>query len=275
MNRRNGLGLKEGCGLNEKNDIIEFDLPDYEEPYPPFPDVKVTTFNKEDSYSRNRDIADRLYEKEKQKSKSKTRSRKTIRKIAALAAGLILSAVLITAAVGAFGERERQPSGLSSPVRKYMAEKKKEEDPFFAAAKVIPLLERIDEPDRTAQFHEDDYAVTINFTVKNTSNEEISFRPNRFYIRLKNGSVLSPFIADFVSGEKNFSYGDPESPWYGMHIPAGEQVSFSIKYYVSERNASQIKCIAYNVYKNLYADFADTDGYISYRVEKEFEKMTS
>lgn len=261
--------------MNEDYDVIDFDFPDYEEPYPPFPDVRVADFDKEGSYSRNRDIADRHYAEEKQKSKRKSRSRRLIRKTAAFAAGLTLLAILTAVAFEAFGEREIQSSILSVSVRSFMAEKKKEEDPFFAAAKITTLLERIDEPDRTSWLHDDEYAVTISFTVKNTSDEDIKFVPKRFYIRLNDGSVLSPFIADFVSDEKNFSYGDPESPWYGMHIPAGEKVSFSIKYYVSERNISQIKCFAYNVYKSLYADFADTDGYIAYRVKKEFEKMTN
>ncbi|MDE5992268.1 MAG: hypothetical protein K2G87_04385 [Oscillospiraceae bacterium] len=47
--------------MNSETDVLEFDFPDYEEPYPPFPDVKIELFDKEDSYSRNRDIADKLY----------------------------------------------------------------------------------------------------------------------------------------------------------------------------------------------------------------------
>lgn len=47
--------------MDNENDVLEFDFPDYEEPYPLFPDVKVEMFDKEDSYSRNRSIADKLY----------------------------------------------------------------------------------------------------------------------------------------------------------------------------------------------------------------------
>ena len=47
--------------MNSDTDVLEFDFPDYEEPYPPFPDVKVSLFDKEDSYSRNRSIADQIY----------------------------------------------------------------------------------------------------------------------------------------------------------------------------------------------------------------------
>lgn len=47
--------------MNSETDVLEFDFPEYEEPYPPFPDVKIVPFDKENSYSRNRDIADKLY----------------------------------------------------------------------------------------------------------------------------------------------------------------------------------------------------------------------
>ena len=101
--------------------------------------------------------------------------------------------------------------------------------------------------------------------------------PHRFYVKLKNGGVISPDIAD----SESFSYSGLESPWNGMHILPGEQVSFSVKYYISEKNASEIKCFAYNIYSNyidqiyLYEDIADTDGYISRLVEKEIERIES
>ncbi|MDE6764503.1 MAG: hypothetical protein K2J73_12625 [Oscillospiraceae bacterium] len=47
--------------MDNETDVLEFDFPDYEEPYPPFPDVKVALFDKEDSYKRNRSIADGIY----------------------------------------------------------------------------------------------------------------------------------------------------------------------------------------------------------------------
>ncbi|MDE6746213.1 MAG: hypothetical protein K2J72_06195 [Oscillospiraceae bacterium] len=47
--------------MDNETDVLEFDFPDYEEPYPPFPDAKVALFDKDSSYSRNRSIADKLY----------------------------------------------------------------------------------------------------------------------------------------------------------------------------------------------------------------------
>ena len=139
-------------------------------------------------------------------------------------------------------------------------------------------LESIAEPERTSPlygYYYDDYAVTVNFTVKNTGDEEIKFVPHRFYVKLKDECVLFPNVAD----DGFFSYGDTNNPWYGMHIPAGEQVSFSVTYYISEYNAPQIKCFAYNVYNNinanihLYADIADEDGYVSRQIISEIEKL--
>ena len=67
--------------MNSETDVLELDFPDYEEPYPPFPDVKVALFDKEDSYGRNRDIADKLYADELEEEKrSAVKLRKADRK---------------------------------------------------------------------------------------------------------------------------------------------------------------------------------------------------
>lgn len=261
--------------MDKETDVLEFDFPDYEEPYPPFPDVKVALFDKEYSYSRNRDIVDKLYTDGKHIAEKKPTARKAVRleintrKIIAVSAGLILSAVLVTAALDLIKIPE-QPTeqSVSYSDKEDLPTRKMYSGPFFEAAEIDVKLEKT-EPDY------DDYAVTVNFTVKNTSDEEIGFVPHRFYVKLKSGSVISPHIAD---GE-NFSYSGLESPWNGMHIAAGEQVSFSVKYCISEKNASEIKCFAYNVYSNylegiyLYEDIAGTDGYISRIVEREIEKL--
>ena len=262
--------------MNSETDVLEFDFPDYEEPYPPFPDVKVALFDKEDSYGRNRDIADRFYADEKQIAEKKQSARKVRREIKkrktiAVSAGLILSAILATAAINFISSWEQSTTmPISNLDKEYLPTQKTYSGPFFEAAEIGVLLKKI-EPDY------DEYAVTVNFTVKNTSDEEIGFVPHRFYVKLKNGGVISPDIAD----SERFSYSGLESPWNGMHILPGEQVSFSVKYYISEKNASEIKCFAYNVYSNylegtyLYEDIAGTDGYISRRVEKEIAGLAS
>mgnify|MGYP001080375445 CR=1 FL=1 len=46
--------------IKKDTDIIEFDFPDYEEPYPPFPDVKTAPVDMDEAYLRNAELAKRL-----------------------------------------------------------------------------------------------------------------------------------------------------------------------------------------------------------------------
>ncbi len=265
----------------EKNtDVLEFDFPDYEEPYPPFPDVKVADFDKEESYGRNRDIADKLYaddqiQRDRQLAARRSRVREIkARKLAILAACAVLGAALAASAfryidniIGSIAEQPK--TVLSEEEKEKLLESKIKGNPFFESAKVTALLEGVEEDSSG------DYVVTINFTVENTSDEEIGFVPHRFTMRVQNNYIAFPKIVD----KELFSYGDLENPWNGMYVPAGEQVSFSVKYFITEKNASQIKCFAYDVYSDyfngihLYADIADDDGGISRAVEKRIETL--
>lgn len=260
--------------MNEDYDVIDFDFPDYEEPYPPFPDVRVADFDKVESYSRNRDIADKLYADEQiQRDRQLASRRSRVREIKARKLAIVLCAVL---AASAFRYIDNIIDSIAEPPKTVLSEEEKEKlleskikgNPFFEAAKVTALLEGVEED------YSGNYVVTINFTVENTSSEKIGFIPRRFCVKLQSGSVLFPEIAD-----ERFFYGDYDNPWYGMYVPAGEQVSFSVKYFISEKNASQIKCFAYDVYSDyfngiyLYADIADEDGGISRAVEKRIETL--
>ncbi len=274
--------MKGDSPMENDTDVLEFDFPDYEEPYPPFPDVKTADFDKEESYGRNKDIADKLYaddqiQRDRQLAARRSRVREIkARKLAILAACAVLGAAL---AASAFRYIDNIIDSIAEPPKAVLSEEEKEKlleskikgNPFFEAAKVTALLEGVEED------HSGDYAVTINFTVENTSDEEIGFVPHQFIIRLQNNYIAFPKIVD----KELFSYGDLENPWNGMYVPAGEQVSFSVKYFISEKNVSQIKCFAYEVYSDfsrsiyLYADIADEDGHVARDIEKEIEKMTN
>lgn len=270
--------------MENDTDVLEFDFPDYEEPYPPFPDVKVADFDKEESYGRNRDIADKLYadeqnQRDRQLAARRSRVREIkARKLAILAACAVLCAALAASAfryidniIGSIAEQPK--TVLSEEGREKLLESKIKGNPFFEAAKVTALLEGVEED------HSGNYVVTINFTVENTSDEEIGFVPHRFIIRLQNNYTAFPKNADkelFSCGD----LGDLENPWNGMYVPAGEQVSFSVQYCLSEKNVSQIECFAYNVSDfsrsiYLYAYIADEDGHVARDIEKEIEKMTN
>lgn len=268
--------------MENDTDVLEFDFPDYEEPYPPFPDVKIADFDKEESYSRNRDIADKLYaddqiQRDRQLAARRSRVREIkARKLAILAACAVLGAALAASAfryidniIGSIAEQPK--TVLSEEGREKLLESKIKGNPFFESAKVTALLEGVEEDSSG------DYVVTINFTVENTSDDEISFAPHKFTMRVQNNYIAFPKIVD----KELFSYGDLENPWNGMYVPAGEQVSFSVKYFISEKNVSKIKCFAYEAYSDfsrsiyLYADIADEDGHVARDIEKEIEKMTN
>lgn len=97
--------------MEKDTDIIEFDFPDYEEPYPPFPDVKIASVDMDEAYLRNAELAKRLSsdsteppEKAKpvplKKKAAKPRGRKIITAAAAYAAALIgIGAVVFIANV--------------------------------------------------------------------------------------------------------------------------------------------------------------------------------
>lgn len=103
--------------MEKDTDVLEFDFPDYEEPYPPFPDVRVADFDKEESYGRNRDIAYRLYadefkekerrakklrkaERKKHKRASRSRKRPLRRILSVIALFIAVESVLLFMSVG-------------------------------------------------------------------------------------------------------------------------------------------------------------------------------
>ncbi|MDE5992267.1 MAG: DUF5067 domain-containing protein [Oscillospiraceae bacterium] len=246
--------------MNSETDVLEFDFPDYEEPYPPFPDVKVALFDKENSYGRNRDIADKLYadklEKEKlrikklrkavrKKRKRASRAKKhPLRRILSIIALFIFveaSALFISAGGG---ERliglvfdDSQTAAAKERVREETKAKK-----FIESAKVTAQIESVEK----SYSDYGNIAVTVKFTVENIGDKKISFQPRRFYAVWSDGWT-SPWI------EKFYNYNDDF--WYSAHVPVGEQISFSLKYYVSE--GTEIDGFSYNVYGGLFEDLCE------------------
>ncbi len=245
--------------MKNETDVLEFDFPDYEEPYPPFPDIKVADFDKEDSYARNRDIAEKLYADNLKKEKLRAvKLRKTERKRHKQAARLkkrplrrILSIiglfllVEVSALFISVGGGEWLV-GLVFDDSQTMDETKAKE--FFESVKITAQIESVEKS-------YSDYgntAVTVKFTVENIGDAGISFKPCWFYAVWDDG-YTNPMIAD----SERFSYNDKKGFWYNAHVPAGEQVSFSSKYYVSEE--TKIERLAYNVYGGLFL-YVNIDG---------------
>lgn len=240
--------------MEKDTDIIEFDFPDYEEPYPPFPDVKAADFDKEESYSRNRDIADRLYtvglERKKRRDK-KTKKRKRFSRAKRSPLGRILSIIMLFLLVEASalfvfnGGKEKIVGLIFHDSQTYDAAQKKimekEANEFLGSAKVTAQIENVEKSYNYGK----DTAVTVKFTVENIGDREISFQPRRFYAVWNNG-FTSPRIAD---GEK-FLYDDKDGFWYNADVPVRGQISFSVKYCISEK--TEIDCFAYNVHSGLF-----------------------
>ncbi len=62
--------------MEKEYDIIEMDFPEYEEEYPPFPDVKVVPTDIEEAYRRNIEIAKETRLAERKKVKAAERKQK-------------------------------------------------------------------------------------------------------------------------------------------------------------------------------------------------------
>lgn len=252
--------------MNNETDVLEFDFPDYEEPYPPFPDVKVALFDKEESYGRNRDIADKFYaakaEEEKERAEKLRKAERKKRKRASRAKKHPLRRILSIIALFLFVEASAlfisagggewlvghvfDDSQTADSVKEYIMETKAKK--FLESAKVTAQIESVEK----SYSNSGDTAVTVKFTVENIGDTEISFQPCRFYAVWNNGrSWTSPRVAD---GEK-FSYDDKNGFWYNAHIPVRGQISFSVKYYyVSEE---KIDSFAYNVHSGLFEDLCE------------------
>ncbi|MDE5577928.1 MAG: hypothetical protein K2J11_11140, partial [Oscillospiraceae bacterium] len=77
----------------------------------------------------------------------------------------------------------------------------------------------------------------VKFIVENIGDKKISFQTRRVYAVWSDGWT-SPQIERYYNYNNGF--------WNGAHVPVGEQISFSVKYYVSEE--TEIDHFAYNVY---------------------------
>lgn len=246
--------------MNSETDVLEFDFPDYEEPYPPFPDVKVAPFDKEDSYGRNRDIADRLYadeaekkelrakklrKAERKKRKRASRAKKhPLRRILSIIALFIFveASVLFFSAGG--GERllylvfdDSQTAAAKERAREETAAKK-----LLESAKVTAQLESVEK----SYGNDGGTVVTVKFTVENIGDKKISFRPFSFYAVWNDG---------WTSPRNGRSYNYKHDFWNSTHVPVGEQISFSLEYYVPKE--TEIERFAYNVYGVLFEDLCE------------------
>lgn len=218
--------------MNDETDIIEFDFPDYEEPYPPFPDVKVAPVDMDEAYLRNAELAKRLSsdvaepaEKAKpvprKKKAAKPRGRKIITAAAAYAAALIgIGAVVFIANV----QKPEEIGGTNLTIR----------TDYEECAEFEQRLESI----KVAPYSNGDgqllYDVTIGFTIKNISDDVMIFFPKMLDAYLDNGGAKSPISV------KGTRVGDD-----GVLVAINYQKDFTVTYRLDEDEITQIKYFGY------------------------------
>lgn len=219
--------------MNDETDIIEFDFPDYEEPYPPFPDVKTAPVDMDEAYLRNAELAKRLSsdiaeptEKAKpvprKKKAAKPRGRKIIIAAAAYAAAFIgiLAAVFFTNVQ----KPEDIGSGMNLTIR----------TDYEECAEFEQRLENI--ISFTDSGGRRQYEVTIGFTMKNLADDPVIFFPKLLDVYLDNDSFSSPVATE---GTRDFDGG--------VFAVINYQKDFAVTYRLDEDEIPRIKYFGYGL----------------------------
>ncbi|MDE6764502.1 MAG: hypothetical protein K2J73_12620 [Oscillospiraceae bacterium] len=233
--------------MNNDTDVLEFDFPDYEEPYPPFPDVKVVSVDMDEAYRRNIELAKQFppyiaepaekgnaafpdiaepAEKAKpvprKKKAAKPRGRKIITSAAAYAAVFIG----ILAAVFFANVQKPEEAGGNLTIR----------TDYEECAEFEQRLESIALSPYTDEDGQQQYDVTIGFTMKNISDAPVIFFPKLLDAYSDNGSFSSPVS---MEGTRDFDGG--------VFAVINYQKDFTVTYRLNRKEASQISFFGYSM----------------------------
>lgn len=220
--------------MENDTDVLEFDFPDYEEPYPPFPDVKAAPVDMDEAYLRNAELAKRLSsdvaeptEKAKpvprKKKAAKPRGRKIITAAAAYAAALIgIGAVVFITNV----RKPEEIGGMNLTIN----------TDYEEYAEFEQRLESI----KAAPYSNGDgqllYDVTIGFTIKNISEEPVIIFPKLLNAYLDNGEARAPISV------KGTRVGDD-----GVLVAINYQKDFTVTYRLDGSEVTQLSSFGYSV----------------------------
>ncbi len=233
--------------MDKQIDVISMDLPEYEEEYSPFPDVKTElpfAEGKEEVYRRNRLIAAEeqaklLAEEEKKKADKKAelenmyieaeeavhRHRQLGKRSDAnkKSAAVLKAAIAALAAIVFFACVRPDNHGESSGYSQSKAVQVSEPDEIYG---YVDSLEcslgniEVEQHLEKLEFHSGSYVgrwdMTVRFTVKNNGRNTVGITP-------------ADFIADFDSYEPQ----SPETGTYGgtmFIVNGGEQAEFTLTY---------------------------------------------
>lgn len=219
--------------MNNDTDVLEFDFPDYEEPYPPFPDVKVALFDKEDSYQRNIELAkqfspDSAEPTEKAKPiprKKKAPKPRGVKKVTAAAAAYAAFLIIVAGAFIANIQKPEEIEGINNiSIR----------TDYEECAEFEQRLEDITfYTDKDGQRH---YHVTVGFTMKNISDDPVIFFPKLLDVYLDDDSSRSPVATE---GTRDYDGG--------VFVVINDQKDFTITYPLDGNEVSQMSYFGYSV----------------------------
>ncbi len=250
---------KGGFSVDEENDVISMDFPEYEEEYPPFPDVKTEESFAEcrdEIYEKNVKLAEKMELAERKNEnpvrKKKKRCKKTKR--FADAARIILVALPCLFLAAAYfskifpeQEQETEYSILTF------------DDEYFKKNSIMQQCEAVITGD-SVQFGDKDEEceLTIKFTLRNGGNEYIMLAPLQFCVNLGTGAGVSPYLSD---GSQYPSY---------MPVAPGEVIEFRLKYTMNDEDLRHFKGFYYGQYSGHW--FAPDDS-VKHGIELAIENL--
>lgn len=218
--------------MNEEYDVIEMDFPDYEEPYPPFPDVKVVSVDMDEAYRRNIELAKQLSADDAEPAekakpipqKKKTAKPRGIKTITAAAAAYAAALIGIFAAVFIANVQKPEEAGGNLSIRTDYEECAEFEQRLES---IVPYSDK----DGQQQ-----YEVTFGFTMKNISDDPVIFFPKLLDVYLDNDGARAP-----VSMEGTRDFDD------GVFAVINSQMDFTVTYILDEDGLSQISFFGYSI----------------------------
>lgn len=220
--------------MNNNTDVLEFDFPDYEEPYPPFPDVKVASVDMDEAYRRNIELAKHLSADDAEPAekakpipqKKKAAKPRGIKTITAAAAAYAAALIGIFAVVFIANVQKPEEAGGNLTIR----------TDYEECAEFEQRLESIALSPYTDRDGQQQYDVTIGFTMKNISDDPVIFFPKLLDAYLYNLSSSPPVS---IEGTRDFDGG--------VFAVINGQKDFTVTYRLNENEVSQIGFLGYSM----------------------------
>lgn len=218
--------------MNKEYDVIEMDFPDYEEPYPPFPDVKIVSVDMDEAYRRNIELAKQLSSDDAEPAekakpipqKKKAAKPRGIKTITAAAATYAAALIGIFAVVFIANVQKPEEAGGDLIIR----------DDYEECAEFEQRLESI--VPYSDEGGQQQYEVTFGFTMKNISDDPVIFFPKLLGVYLDNDGARAPVS---MEGTRDFDGG--------VFAVINSQMDFTVTYILDEDEVSQISFFGYSI----------------------------